>query len=207
MEGKDEPLEFKSVLDNIKAVFPCQRKPAVTKNELTLSTEAIMKKNEFLCCQDSSLQVNAETVWFSNCTSKLQVKPGDVAVQWEAMVFVTPRESSKSSMYYVLQFLKIDLPKTTIINKIQYTIVNHGMSIDRRHMMLLSDLITYKSEVLGITRFGLAKMKIMLMLASFEKTADNLFDAAYLAERLYVVGFLCGRPMAYRNNELPPETN
>jgi DNA-directed RNA polymerase III subunit RPC1 len=59
----------------------------------------------------AALQVNAETVRYSICTSKLRVKPGDVAVHGEAVVCVTPRENSKSSMYYVLQFLKEDLPK------------------------------------------------------------------------------------------------
>uniref|UniRef100_A0AAZ3PQH8 DNA-directed RNA polymerase n=1 Tax=Oncorhynchus tshawytscha TaxID=74940 RepID=A0AAZ3PQH8_ONCTS len=62
--------------------------------------------------------------------------------------------------------------------------VNHGMSIDRRHVMLLADLMSYKGEILGITRFGLAKMKeSVLMLASFEKTADHLFDAAYFGQK------------------------
>lgn len=59
----------------------------------------------------TAMQVNAETVRYSICTSKLRVKPGDVAVHGEAVVCVTPRENSKSSMYYVLQFLKEDLPK------------------------------------------------------------------------------------------------
>lgn len=55
----------------------------------------------------------------------------------------------------------------------------HGMSIDDRHTMLLADCMTYKGEVLGITRFGIAKMKdSVLHTASFEKTADHLFDAA-----------------------------
>ena len=46
--------------------------------------------------------------------------------------------------------------------------------------MLLGDLMTCRGEVLGITRHGLAKMKeSVLMLASFEKTSDHLFDAAY----------------------------
>lgn len=49
-------MEFKRVLDNIRAVFPCQNEPALSKNELILTSEAIMKKNEFLCCQDSFLQ-------------------------------------------------------------------------------------------------------------------------------------------------------
>lgn len=35
--------------------------------------------------------------------------------------------------------------------------------------------MTYKGEVLGITRFGVSKMKdSVLMLASFEKTTDHL---------------------------------
>lgn len=58
-------------------------------------------------------QVNAETVRYSICTSKLRVKPGDVAVHGEAVVCVTPRENSKSSMYYVLQSLKEELPKVS----------------------------------------------------------------------------------------------
>ena len=37
---------------------------------------------------------------------------------------------------------------------------------------------------LGITRHGLAKMKeSVLMLASFEKTSDHLFDAAYYGQK------------------------
>jgi DNA-directed RNA polymerase III subunit RPC1 len=40
-------------------------------------------------------------------------------------------------------------------------------------------VMTYKGEVLGITRFGLAKMRDgVLQLASFEKTSDHLFEAA-----------------------------
>ena len=54
------------------------------------------------------------------------------------------------------------------------------MSIDARHTMLLADLMTYRGEVLGITRYGLAKMKeSVLMLASFEKTAEHLFQVSY----------------------------
>ena len=38
-------------------------------------------------------------------------------------------------------------------------------------------------KILGITRFGLSKMKdATLMLASFEKTNDILFEAAYMSK-------------------------
>ena len=50
--------------------------------------------------------------------------------------------------------------------------------------MLLSDVMTFKGEILGITRFGVAKMReSVLMLASFEKTTDHLFDAAVHSRR------------------------
>ena len=65
----------------------------------------------------------------------------------------------------------------------------HGMDIDPRHMQLLGDVMTYKGEVLGITRFGLAKMRdSVLQLASFEKTTDHLFDAAYHMKKDAVEG-------------------
>ncbi|KAJ0060690.1 hypothetical protein NL108_017197 [Boleophthalmus pectinirostris] len=48
------------------------------------------------------LEVNAETVRYSICMSKLRVKPADIAVHGEAVVCVSPRENSKSSMYYVV---------------------------------------------------------------------------------------------------------
>ncbi|XP_068669233.1 DNA-directed RNA polymerase III subunit 1 [Aristolochia californica] len=79
----------------------------------------------------------------------------------------------------VEQTLGIEAARRCIVDEIQYTMGSHGMSIDVRHMMLLADVMTYKGEVLGITRVGIAKMKdSVLMLASFEKTAEHLFNAA-----------------------------
>lgn len=72
--------------------------------------------------------------------------------------------------------LGIEAARSTIIKEISE--VMKDMDIDPRHMQLLADVMTYKGEVLGITRFGLAKMRdSVLQLASFEKTADHLFDA------------------------------
>ena len=43
--------------------------------------------------------------------------------------------------------------------------------------------------VLGITRFGVSKMKdSTLMLASFEKTTDHLFDAAVYSRKDDIIG-------------------
>ncbi|KAI0473232.1 DNA-directed RNA polymerase III subunit RPC1 [Xylariaceae sp. FL0804] len=73
--------------------------------------------------------------------------------------------------------LGIEAARTTIAKEI--SAVMNDMGIDPRHMQLLADVMTYKGDIYGITRFGLAKMRdSTLQLASFEKTADHLFDAA-----------------------------
>mmetsp|Transcript_274 Transcript_274/g.330 ORF Transcript_274/g.330 Transcript_274/m.330 type:complete len:96 (+) Transcript_274:1921-2208(+) len=65
----------------------------------------------------------------------------------------------------------------------------YGIGIDSRHLLLLSDVMTFKGEVLGITRFGVSKMReSVLMLASFEKTTDHLFDAAVHGRSDEIVG-------------------
>ncbi|KAH8820997.1 hypothetical protein F5884DRAFT_840392 [Xylogone sp. PMI_703] len=75
------------------------------------------------------------------------------------------------------EVLGIEAARTTIAKEIGS--VMGDMGIDPRHMQLLADVMTYKGEILGITRFGLSKMRdSVLQLASFEKTPDHLFDAA-----------------------------
>lgn len=74
--------------------------------------------------------------------------------------------------------LGIEAARKTIIDEI--SLVMGDMDIDPRHMQLLADVMTYKGEILGITRFGLSKMRdSVLQLASFEKTPDHLFEAAW----------------------------
>lgn len=65
-------------------------------------------------------------------------------------------------MIFSICFTKLLIYKffrQTIISEIKMVMENHGMSIDRRHIMLLADLMTSRGEVLGITRHGLVKMK------------------------------------------------
>ncbi|KAH2698625.1 hypothetical protein KXV51_002839 [Aspergillus fumigatus] len=84
--------------------------------------------------------------------------------------------TSTNNVMEMRDVLGIEAARVTIVQEISE--VMKDMGIDPRHMQLLADVMTYKGEVLGITRFGLAKMRdSVLQLASFEKTADHLFDA------------------------------
>lgn len=91
---------------------------------------------------------------------------------------VSPLTTRTNSVMEMREVLGIEAARKTIIDEID--IVMQSMSIDPRHMQLLADVMTYKGEVLGITRFGLSKMRdSVLQLASFEKTPDHLFEAAW----------------------------
>ena len=85
--------------------------------------------------------------------------------------------------------LGVEAARTQISAEIENIMSAYGIGIDRRHLLLLSDIMTFKGEVLGITRFGVSKMReSILMLASFEKTTDHLFDAAVHARTDSIVG-------------------
>ena len=86
-------------------------------------------------------------------------------------------QARSNSVMECCDILGIEAARTTIANEMHE--VMGYMGIDPRHMELLADVMTFKGEVLGITRFGLSKMRdSVLHLASFEKTPDHLFEAA-----------------------------
>ena len=85
--------------------------------------------------------------------------------------------------------LGVEAARTQISAEINSIMTAYGIGIDPRHLLLLSDVMTFKGEVLGITRFGVSKMReSVLMLASFEKTTDHLFDAAAHGRKDAIVG-------------------
>ena len=90
---------------------------------------------------------------------------------------VVAERTRTNSVMEMREALGIEAARKTIIDEISSVLGD--MDIDPRHMQLLADVMTFKGEVLGITRFGLAKMRdSVLQLASFEKTPDHLFEAA-----------------------------
>ncbi|TIA73384.1 hypothetical protein E3P92_01635 [Wallemia ichthyophaga] len=116
--------------------------------------------------------------------------------------------TSSNHIMEVQKVLGIEAARSAIVNEIDNVMSSHGMGIDNRHIQLLSDSMTFKGEVLGITRFGIAKMKdSVLMLASFEKTTDHLFNAAFHAKRDSVEGvsesIIMGNPAENCGTSMP----
>ncbi|KAF2871485.1 hypothetical protein BDV95DRAFT_41501 [Massariosphaeria phaeospora] len=90
---------------------------------------------------------------------------------------IEPYKTMSNHIMEVKSVLGIEAARATIVREINA--VMNNMDIDPRHMQLLADVMTFKGEVYGITRFGLQKTRdSVLQLASFEKTPDHLFEAA-----------------------------
>eukprot|EP00923_Selenidium_pygospionis_P013190 GHVN01022799.1.p1 GENE.GHVN01022799.1~~GHVN01022799.1.p1 ORF type:complete len:1251 (+),score=87.32 GHVN01022799.1:3-3755(+) len=95
----------------------------------------------------------------------------------------------------------IEAARTKIIEELSATMQAHAITVDPRHLALLADTMTQPGSVLGITRFGISKMKdSFLMLSSFEKTAEHLFDAAINSKTDHLSGVseavIVGKPVA-----------
>lgn len=102
---------------------------------------------------------------------------------------INGRHTTTNHIIEVEQTLGVEAARTQISSEISYIMNAYGIGIDCRHLLLLSDVMTFKGEVLGITRFGVSKMReSVLMLASFEKTTDHLFDAAAHGRADSIVG-------------------
>ncbi|KJH41173.1 RNA polymerase Rpb1, domain 2 [Dictyocaulus viviparus] len=111
------------------------------------------------------------------------------------------RSTNFNNALIVSEVLGIEAARACIINEVVCTMEAHGIGLDKRHVMLLADVMTYRGEVLGITRNGLVKMKeSVLLLASFEKTMDHLYEAAFYSQKDPIHGvsecIILGIPMS-----------
>lgn len=124
---------------------------------------AIIKKNTTPNARgDYEIQLFVEGYGLMNCMTT----PG-----------IQPYKTKSNHVMEVRDVLGIEAARATICSEIGE--VMGSMDIDPRHMQLLADVMTFKGDVFGITRFGLQKTRdSVLQLASFEKTPDHLFEAA-----------------------------
>ncbi|WKY01465.1 hypothetical protein Q1695_015455 [Nippostrongylus brasiliensis] len=106
-----------------------------------------------------------------------------------SQVGIDGRHTKCNNASVVAEVLGIEAARSCIVSEILSTMQAHGIVMDRRHVMLLADLMTHRGEVVGITRNGLAKIKdSVLLLASFEKTVDHLYEAAFFSQKDHIRG-------------------
>ena len=60
------------------------------------------------------LEVSADSIRYALCTSKLKIKPNECSVVEQSIITVKPGVSSKTTLYYQLQFIKEKLASVVI---------------------------------------------------------------------------------------------
>lgn len=93
----------------------------------------------------------------------------------------------------------IEAGRKTIINEISETMNIYGIDLDKRHLCMLADTMTFKGKILGCQRHGLKNMKdSTLALASYETTVKILCEGARFEVENPIVGTdescIMGRP-------------
>ncbi|MEM4065139.1 MAG: hypothetical protein QW582_02885, partial [Candidatus Micrarchaeaceae archaeon] len=77
----------------------------------------------------------------------------------------------------------IEAARYLIFKELLETMKSNGISIDQRHLMLLSDAMTYTGKIKSVGRHGIAGTKnSVLAKAAYEETVKHFVDAAMFAE-------------------------
>ncbi len=97
---------------------------------------------------------------------------------------VDPYRTSTNDIQAVGRVLGIEAARNMIIQEAHNTLSEQGLNVDKRHIMLVSDVMTANGNIRAIGRHGVSKEKeSVLSRAAFEITVSHLLDAAQRGER------------------------
>lgn len=88
---------------------------------------------------------------------------------------VVGKKTYSNNVCEVFQTLGVEAARTTIMREITQVMEGHGISVDFRHIMLLASQMTARGNVLGITRYGLSKMR------------ESVFNLASVSDFFFIV--------------------
>jgi len=96
---------------------------------------------------------------------------------------VDARRTTTNSILEIFEVLGIEAARNAIINEASRTLEEQGLTVDIRHIMLVSDLMTNDGDVKAIGRHGISGRKSsVLARAAFEITSAHLLRAAIMGE-------------------------
>ncbi len=97
--------------------------------------------------------------------------------------YVDSSRTTTNHIHEVLAVLGVEAARQAIINEVFKVIENQGLNIDKRHMMLVADMMCSSGAIKGITRYGVVSEKTsVLAKASFETPIKHIISAALVGE-------------------------
>ncbi|MDP6671102.1 MAG: DNA-directed RNA polymerase subunit A'', partial [archaeon] len=96
---------------------------------------------------------------------------------------IDPTRTITNDIIETSKTLGIESGRLMIVNELRKTLVDNGIDVDLRHIMLLADLMTNTGAVKGIVRTGITREKASpFARAAFEETVKHLLDASFKGE-------------------------
>ena len=96
---------------------------------------------------------------------------------------VDKKGTTTNSILEIYEALGIEAARNAIINEASKTLEEQGLTVDMRHIMLVSDLMTNDGDVKAIGRHGISGRKSsVLARAAFEITSTHLLRAGITGE-------------------------
>ena len=103
--------------------------------------------------------------------------------------YVDASRTTTNSIQEIYEVLGIEAARNAVINEAYNTLQEQGLTVDIRHIMLVSDMMTNDGDVKAIGRHGISGRKSsVLARAAFEITAHHLLRAAIQGEVDYLDG-------------------
>jgi DNA-directed RNA polymerase subunit A" len=96
---------------------------------------------------------------------------------------VDASRTSTNGIVEIFEVLGIEAARNAIIREAYRTLQEQGLTVDIRHIMLVSDVMTVDGEVKAIGRHGISgKKSSVLARAAFEITSTHLLQAGIIGE-------------------------
>jgi DNA-directed RNA polymerase subunit A" len=96
---------------------------------------------------------------------------------------VDKKRTGTNSIMEIYEVLGVEAARNAIINEASKTLEEQGLTVDIRHIMLVSDLMTNDGDVKAIGRHGISGRKSsVLARAAFEITSTHLLRAGITGE-------------------------
>ena len=113
---------------------------------------------------------------------------------------VDPIRTTTNSIHEIAEVLGIEAGRIAIAIELHKTLSEQGLSVDHRHNMLVSDVMTNTGSIQAIGRHGISGSKVsVLARAAFEITSTHLLQAGLTGETDVLVGvaenIIVGQPV------------
>jgi len=113
---------------------------------------------------------------------------------------VDPKRTTTNSIIEISQVLGIEAARKSIIDEAAHTLDEQGLTVDKRHIMLVADMMSNDGDVKAIGRHGISGRKSsVLARAAFEITSTHLLKAGITGETDHLDGvaenIIVGQPV------------